>query len=189
MNVYDFDNTIYRGESSLDLFFFYLRRHPSLLRYLPKAMLGAIRYKQGKVTIDDLLNNYANFAEDFVKNLDGLEKDISDFWDRNMHKIKPFFKDQRQDDDLIISASPDILLDELFARLGIKNYICSRVNKQTAKIEFLCYRENKVQAFKERYPDAAIKNFYTDSINDKPLMDLAENVFMVKGDKIKRIKP
>jgi phosphoserine phosphatase len=46
-----------------------------------------------------------------------------------------------------------------------------------------------VPAFKERYPDEAIKNFYTDSINDKPLMDLAENVFMVKGDKIKRIKP
>lgn len=31
MNVYDFDNTIYRGESAVDLFWYYLKQDKSLL--------------------------------------------------------------------------------------------------------------------------------------------------------------
>ena len=37
MNVYDFDNTIYRGESAVDLFWYYLKQDKSLLRYVPES--------------------------------------------------------------------------------------------------------------------------------------------------------
>ena len=191
MNVYDFDNTIYRGESSLDLFFFYLKKHPSLVRYLPKALVGIIKYKLRMVPVDSLLNNYAIFAEDFLRGLDPatLDKDMERFWDRHMHKIKPFYLAQQQEDDLIISASPEFFLKVLFKRIGIKNLIGTTIDKKKGKIEFVCYRENKIPAFQCRYPDTEIENFYTDSMNDKPLMDLSRNVFMVKGNKIRQIKP
>ncbi len=189
MNVYDFDNTIYRGESSLDLFFFYLRRHPSLIRYLPKALTGIIKYKLRMVPVDSLLNNYAIFAEDFFRGLKTLDADMEDFWDRHMHKIKPFYRAQQREDDLIISASPEFFLEVLFKRIGIKNLIGTTVDKEKGKIEFVCFRENKIPAFQCRYPDTMIENFYTDSMNDKPLMDLAKNVFLVKGNRIKQIKP
>ena len=39
MNVYDFDKTIYRGDSTKDFYFFLLRRHPVLIRYLPKQIM------------------------------------------------------------------------------------------------------------------------------------------------------
>ncbi len=42
--------------------------------------------------------------------------------------------------------------------------------------------------FRERYPDGEIDNLYTDSYNDKPLMDISRNVFFVKGNKITQIK-
>ncbi len=191
MNVYDFDNTIYRGESSLDLFFFYLRRHPSLVRYLPKALIGIIKYKLRMVPVDSLLNNYAIFAEDFFRNLgfEAIDRDMEIFWDKHMHKIKPFYRAQQKEDDLIISASPEFFLQVLFKRIGIKNLIGTTVDKEKGKIEFVCFRENKIPAFQCRYPDTMIENFYTDSMNDKPLMDLAKNVFLVKGSRIKQIKP
>ena len=39
MNVYDFDNTIYRGESVLHFFFFYIKKTPYLIKYIPKVFL------------------------------------------------------------------------------------------------------------------------------------------------------
>lgn len=191
MNVYDFDNTIYRGESSLDLFFFYLKKHPSLVRFLPKAVIGIIKYKLRRVSIDSLLNNYAIFAEDFFRKLgaEAIDRDMEKFWDKHMHKIKPFYTAQQREDDVIISASPEFLLKVLFKRIGIKNMIGTTIDKEKGKIKFVCYRENKIPAFKKRYPGTVIENFYTDSMNDKPLMDLAKNVFLVKGSKIRQIKP
>ncbi len=189
MNVYDFDNTIYRGESILDLFFYYLKKNPSLLRYLPKAVVGIIKYKLGMVPIDTLLNNYAVFAEDFLRGIKTLDEDMEDFWDKHMHKIKPFYLAQQREDDLIISASPEFFLEVLFKRIGIKKLIGTTIDKEKGKVSFACFRENKVPAFQSRYPDAKIENFYTDSMNDKPLMEISKNVFMVKGNRIKQIKP
>lgn len=189
MNVYDFDNTIYRGESILDLFFYYFKKNPSLIRYLPKAVVGIIRYKLSMVTIDGLLNNYAVLAEDFLKEVETLDEDMEDFWDKHMHKVKPFYFARQHEDDLIISASPEFFLEVLFKRIGIKNLIGTTVDMEKGKVLFACFRENKVPAFQSRYPNAVIENFYTDSMNDKPLMEISKNVFLVKGNRIKQIKP
>ena len=35
MNVYDFDKTIYRRDSSTDFILYLFRRRPALLRFLP----------------------------------------------------------------------------------------------------------------------------------------------------------
>lgn len=39
MNVYDFDGTIYNGDSSVDIYFFLLKRYPKLIAYFPKQIL------------------------------------------------------------------------------------------------------------------------------------------------------
>jgi phosphoserine phosphatase len=189
MNVYDFDNTIYHGESSVDLFFYCMKKQPSLVRYMPKMLTGILKYKMQRVSIDCLLTEYAVFAEDFLRNQDSVSEYIKDFWDKHMHKVKPFYLRQQREDDLIISASPEFFLKELFERIHIRNFIGTTIDPDTKKIDFVCYRENKVPAFLARYPDGKIENFYTDSMNDKPLMDLAKNVFMVKGNRIRQIKP
>lgn len=189
MNAYDFDNTIYRGESILDLFFFYMKKNPSMARYLPMMLAGLVKYKLRMITIEQLLEAYSLFAEKFFYGLESFQDDMVEFWDKHMHKIKPFYYAQREDDDLIITASAEIFLRELFQRLDIKNYIGTEIDEQTAKIVFLCFRANKIEAFRKRYPDAVIDNFYTDSLNDKPLMDLSTKVFLVKGNRLKQIKP
>ena len=47
MNVYDFDNTIYEGESGVDLFLGYLKKEPRLLAKLPMAIKCIFQYKTG----------------------------------------------------------------------------------------------------------------------------------------------
>ena len=40
MNVFDFDNTIYDGESAIDFFLYYLKKDPKLIRYLPSIIVA-----------------------------------------------------------------------------------------------------------------------------------------------------
>ena len=49
MNVYDFDDTIYRGDSSVDFYIFCLRKNIKLLKYLPKQIKAVILYKLKKI--------------------------------------------------------------------------------------------------------------------------------------------
>ena len=44
MNVYDFDGTIYDGDSTIDFFFYSLKKKPSLICYLPKQATGFLLY-------------------------------------------------------------------------------------------------------------------------------------------------
>ncbi|HZK39478.1 MAG TPA: haloacid dehalogenase-like hydrolase, partial [Clostridia bacterium] len=167
MNVYDFDNTIYDGESPFELFFFYLRRHLFLIRYMPKVIVYLGKYKLQKVSVDSLIRDHLGFTEDLIRGLEGYEDDFADFWDKRMHKIKPFYLAQQKEDDVIVSASPEVLLSPLFERINIKNYIGTELDFEAGKITFPCFRENKAVAFKKRYPGAVIENFYTDSMNDQ----------------------
>lgn len=188
MNVYDFDNTIYRGESGVDLFRYYMRRDPSLLKKLPDGIKLVARYKMGKIDMQGAFAGALQQVEDYVSRLTTLDEDMVDFWKKNIHKIKPWYFKQRRDDDLIISAGPEVSLQVICKHLNIKRFIGSRYDQEAGRITFVCLRDNKVQAFREQYPDEQIENLYTDSYNDKPLMEISDNVFMVKGNAIKQIK-
>ncbi len=189
MNVYDFDDTIYDGESVLDFFFYYLKKTPYLVRYVPKVLYAITKYKLGKVTVEQALSTYAPFIEDYFKNIDDFEADCVDFWDRHMHKIRPFYKELQQPDDVVVTASPEASMAVICERLGIKHCVGSLLDPKTGKISRLCMRSKKVPAFLEAFPDAEIDNFYTDSEkNDRPLIDMAKHAFIVKGKKIVQIK-
>ena len=189
MNVYDFDDTIYDGESSFDLFLFYLKKKPSLIKMFPKVITAFVRYKKGKISLDEMIEKYVPLIESKAKGIVDYKKDPVEFWNTHIHKIKPFYKKIQKDDDLIITASPDYHIEEICKRIGIKRFIASSINKDSGKIETVCLRHNKVKAFFQFYPDCKIENFYTDSPkNDKPLIDISEHAYVVKKNKITKIK-
>lgn len=188
MNVFDFDNTIYDGESFVDLFIMVLTKDPSLLKNVPAMVSGVVQYKAGTLRLDSALSKYAKVFEDYVVTIPDIDALVNEFWDTHMHKIKPFYEQVRSKDDLVISASPQIVIDEVCRRLGIRQCIGTQFDRETGKLGRVCFRENKIEAFYEAYPDTHIDTLYTDSMHDKPLMDISDKVFFVKGNKINRIK-
>jgi len=188
VNVYDFDNTIYDGESGMDLFKYYIVRYPDLLKLAPKVLAGLVRYKRHKISLQEALDSYIPIIEDFLLRLEDPEADLRDFWDRHEHKVKPVFLTLFQEDDLVISASPEIELREICGRLGIKNYLGTVIDEETRKLTHVNFRENKVKYFREKYPDEQIDILFTDSYNDKWLMDISKSVVMIKGDRFSLIK-
>lgn len=189
MNVYDFDNTIYRGESVLHLFFFYMKKTPYIVKYLPRVFYALFKYKLGHMTVEQALHNYAGYIEDYFKSIPDFHADIVRFWDLHEKNIKPFYAKLHKEDDVIVTASPEISMSVICERLGVKHCVGSVMDPETGKITRLCMRSHKIPAFFEAFPDAEIDNFYTDSPkNDKPLIDVAAHAFVVKGEKIKQIK-
>ena len=49
MNVYDFDGTIYDGDSTVDFYVFALKKKPSLISYGPKQAWGFLLYLLKKI--------------------------------------------------------------------------------------------------------------------------------------------
>ncbi len=188
VNVYDFDNTIYDGETLVDFILYYVRRDIRIWKYIPKLIVIAIKDAFHLFNIEEAINAYASFLEGYYVNLNDIEDSVVDFWNKNQKKIKPWYAEVRKENDIVVSGTTDFILDEIMKRMDIKNYVGSSIDKKTGKFTRLCFLENKVKIFRELYPECHIENFYTDSMNDRAMMDIAENVYFVKGDKITKIK-
>lgn len=122
---------------------------------------------------------------DFLDGCPDIEELVPLFWQKHRTKLKPFYKQLHRSDDVIISASFGFVLRYIAGELGVENLVCSEVDIKERKVIRLCYRGTKVSLFKDCFPDSDICDFYTDSLNDLPMMKLAKGkVFMVKGNKI-----
>lgn len=180
MNVYDFDGTIYHGDSTRDFYFYLLKRHVGIVKYLPATTIEAIRYMLGIVTKTKMKETFYRFLNDFS---DGeIEKEVSDFWETNKSRIYNWYYDKRKNDDVIISASPSFILSYICKELNV-TLICSEVDvKNGDYIGFNCHDVEKVKRFYEKYPNAVIDEFYSDSKSDEPLARLAKKAYLVKKD-------
>ena len=187
MNVYDFDNTIYNGESAFDFFIFCLRKKPVLLKVLFPILYDAAKYKLCKMTDEQFRDRGAYYTESFFYLFPDIQGLVKEFWDKHQHKIKPFYSKNQKDDDVIVTANVNILVEEMFRRMGVKNYISTMFDMESGRLGEICFGEAKAILFKQKY-GTAIDDFYTDSENDAPLMALAKKVYMVRKNKIKVLK-
>ena len=181
MNVYDFDKTIYRGDSTADFYLFSLKRHKKILLLTPSLLASVVRfYVLKKGTKTDFKQVMYRFFFFFY-----TERDVSDFWQKNESKIKAFYLKQQQPDDVIISASPVFLLAPICQSKGIRHLIASKVNPKTGVYSGInCQGDEKVRRFYETFPDGVIDEFYSDSYSDTPLAELSKKAFLVDGESV-----
>lgn len=185
MNVYDFDNTLYDGESTLDFYFYCCRRHPALYRFMFVVLINLVKYKLCLISEEKLMQLCNSYVKSFLEGCPDIVSLSEGFWKVYGKKLRRFYKDVHKDDDVIISASFGFLLRLILPELGVKNLVCSEIDLDTKEVISLCFRKNKKTLFKELYPNSEICDFYTDSYNDLPLMECAKgNVYLVKGEKI-----
>lgn len=182
MNVYDFDGTIYDGDSTLDFYFFCLKKHPNIIMCIPRQCVAAICYKMKRIEKTEFKERFYGF----LGKLGNVDTDVKEFWDSYEYRIKSWYKEKQKKDDVVISASPDFLLREICERNQIKCLIASRVNPENGKYDGAnCYGKEKVRRFCEMMPEAKIDEFYSDSYSDEPLARLAEKAYVVKKNEIK----
>ena len=181
MNVYDFDETIFHPDSSF-CFFCYCLRHRTLAvsKCIPSAVFQFVNYllhggKDAKELKEALFS--------FLNRIDNVEYLVDSFWKEHSGQIADWYLEQKREDDVIISASPEFLLHPVAELLGV-DLIATLMNPYNGKIKGKnCHDREKVRRFRERYSDAQIDEFYSDSFVDEPMARIAGKAFLVRGSK------
>jgi len=183
MNVYDFDGTIYDGDSTLDFYFFCMKKSPCLVRYVPRQIIGYVKYKIGLLTKTQFKEYFYCFLMG-IRDVDGY---VAQFWKCNQTKIFDWYRSVSSKNDLIISASPEFLLRHICYIMDVK-LICSIVDRKTGVYSGVnCYGEEKRRRFLEEYSKGTvIDRFYSDSLSDLPMAKLARISYLVKNGQIEQ---
>lgn len=182
MNGYDFDKTILRGNTMRRFWWHCALRFPYLWLLLPVGLFACLLFGLRIVSKDMFLHMMETF-EMFVPD---KKKRAKKFWDKNQKHVKQWYLEVKQDSDIIVSASPDYLIEEICSRLGVR-CIASKTKKNGITSGRHCYGEQKVVRFREIYPEQTLRSYYSDSMSDVPMFEFAQNGYLVKGDDITHI--
>ena len=108
--VYDFDKTIYDGDSSIDFFKFCFINYIRVWKYIPLIVFNLILYMVNAISAKKFKERFFSFLIEF----DNVDELVESFWLLNKNKIYKYFDDQINLDNrlpiYIISASPEFLL-------------------------------------------------------------------------------
>lgn len=181
MNIYDFDDTIYDGDTTFEMIGYSLLRHPfKVLRSFFTSIKYYIGYKRNK-------NSYEMFKEvlfSFLFKIDNQEKYIDNFIETRKHKIKKWYLDNKKENDLVISGSYELWIIPFCNKIGIKYAMGTKTDKNGKIIDKNCKHEEKVRRINKEYKNITINEAYSDSLTDIPMLELAKKPFIVKGNKL-----
>ena len=202
LSVYDFDKTIYNGETLNDFYRFYLIKKPWKIYTVIFQLWYFLLYILKIINLEKLKENFLRFLNG--ENTGELKKLIREFWEKKESKINLWVKDEilknKKETEILvaISASPTFLIidrlrlmgfdvvigtDFLFESTKFHSHITSKNCKNYEKVKRLdkWAEDNNIQY--------DIVNFYSDSIADKPLFDLAEHKYWIKKGILKNGMP
>ncbi len=177
MNAYDFDGTLRYGDSTLDFYFWCLGRYPAMLLDVPNLVVSALGYAAKKLT----KTQFKQEMYRFLRRIPDVKGEVRRFWVSGKKKLMRWYTPRKG--DVVISASPEFLLEPICEELGVE-LLASRVDAKSGVYDGLnCHGGEKVRRFREVYPDAVVEEFCTDSLSDEPMAALAKKAYMIRGGK------
>lgn len=171
IDIYDFDKTLVPFDSGSLFIGYCLLHYPWIIIILPVVFAASILMACRIIRFTDFKKVCFLFVP-----LIPLKKAVNGFWDRHESAVYPWFA-QRKRKGVVISASPDFLLEEISKRMGFDHLICTRHSRKTgAIIGENCRGEEKVRRLYEKFGKENIKviDVYSDSYrHDRPIFSLA----------------
>lgn len=193
--IFDVDYTITKKETLMELYKYSIKENKKNLIYLPRALFSGLLY----IT---KIYDEKRVKESFLKFIENMsEKDLKDFsrrfYQNRLSKILytdslEMMKKLKSEGYYIflISASPEFYLNNLYTIKEVDKVIGTKFHMKNGK--FLrkmnglnCKGEEKVRRLKEVLKKENIevdfKNSYmfSDSLSDKPLLDLVGNPYLI----------
>ena len=187
IDVYDFDGTIYDGDSTVDFVRFALRRHPRVILGLPRVALEAIRLAAGRSS----LTRFKSVLFHEMSRRFSLEDEARAFWqsEGTRRKLGAWFQTTPRDVPIVIaSASPEFELRYAAGLLGVEMLIGTRCDPATGLLTGPnCKGEEKLRRIEEAVGPYTIRAMYTDSVkSDGPLLRVAQEGYILRHGSVSR---
>lgn len=183
-DVFDFDGTVYDGDCSIDFMLFVFRKNKKLWWLWPKYILFTFLYFCHFISS----SKYKKIFFSFLKYIEDRENIVGAFWKEKEKKIKPFFLEILKESKplCIVSASPEFLLKPYFKSFKNVTVIGTIMDINTGHIEGKnCKGIEKINRLKNIKKTKKIASFYTDSLTDLPVTEIAEKSYLVEKDQIR----
>ena len=197
--IFDIDYTITRKETLMEFFKYIVSKDIKNIKFLPRALYSGLMYG---VKVYDERKVKECFLK-FIENIDEAElaKLTKSFYDERISKILykdaiDMIKKLKKEGYMVIliSASPEFYVKEFYAIKEVDLIIGTRFTFEGGK--FIrkmhgnnCKGEEKVrrlnEILKEKNIKVDFKNSYmfSDSLSDKPLLDLVGNPYLINYKK------
>lgn len=178
---YDFDKTVYNGDSSTHFTLWCLTHYPRTWLRLPE--MGWYSLLFGLKICPK--TRFKSHLFSYLRHMPDIDRAVETFWNRKSRNLKGWYLAKDHSRDVIVSASPEFLLEPICSRLRVCRLLGTRMDKKTGKITGEnCWGPEKVDRLRAWQPEAHLLEFYSDSRSDDPLARLADRAFLVAGDQI-----
>lgn len=187
IDIYDFDKTLVPYDSAMKFYTWSLVHYPQTLIVLPFQIVWGTLAATKIISI----NTFKKYCFNFVR-LFNTKKAVKKFWDSHIEDVYPFIKKENRASNnkvVLISASPDFLIEEIASRLDIDYCIASIHNDKNGQlINKVCRKEEKVRRFNDLNLDAEVENVFSDNIKaDRPIFELGQHCYLVTKGTLKEI--
>ncbi len=202
--IFDIDYTITRKESLMEFFKYIVSKDIKNIKFLPRALYSGLMYG---IKVYDERKVKECFLK-FIENIDEVELAnlTKSFYDERLSKILykdavEMIKKLKKEGYMVIliSASPEFYIKEFYAIKEVDLIIGTKFAFEGGK--FIrkmdgnnCKGEEKVrrlnEVLKEKNIKVDFKNSYmfSDSLSDKPLLDLVGNPYLINYKKKHKIE-
>jgi len=188
IDVYDFDGTIYDGDSTFDFVLFCLRRHPGVVLSLPIIAVAGIKLAMKKSNLTQFKSVlFGQMVRRF-----SLTEEAKLFWqdEKTKSKLGAWFFERPRDLPIVIaSASPEFELRYAAQILGVETLIGTRCDDATGQlIGKNCKGAEKISRIRDVIGEYTVRAMYTDDTKaDGPLLEISEEKYKITHGKMERI--
>ena len=197
--IFDIDYTITKKETLMEFYKYSLEEDIKNIRFLPRALYSGLMYGIG-------IYDKRRVKECFLKFIDNIEEEklqelVKRFYKNRLSKIlykdavDMMYKLKKEGYDIyLISASPEFYINEFYNIDVVDKVIGTRFEFKEGKFirKMLgnnCKGEEKVKRLKEVLSKENIKvdfknsYMFSDSLSDKPLLDLVGKPYLINYKK------
>lgn len=178
VDLYDFDKTAVPFDSAMRYWGFCMLHCPWILILLPLQFIWGVMMGLRIISVETC-KRWCFCYIVFINN----EKIVKKYWDKYERSVYDWFlPSNRPRTSVLISASPDFLIDEIAQRLGVEYCICTRHNPKSGKmIGAVCRKAEKVRRFRDLLPDAEVVDVYSDNpVSDKYIFELGKRCLLAR---------
>lgn len=188
MQVFDFDKTLIDRDTLFGFYRFVSSKDPSFSFKRIILRVAAVFYKMGMLSNDDLkaLGIRLFLKGKTRESIEQAGKEYAQTLSLN-EIYTAFYKDLDSGQKMVVSASFEEYLKFVFPQELV---LGSRLSYKDGRVKGLAlnmYGPNKRQALKEAGV-LKVDQFFTDSYVDRPLMEIAAIVYLIKNGKVSIIK-
>lgn len=189
IDVFDFDGTIYDGDSTVDFLKFAIMRHPSVLPCFISPLLFALRMA---VTRKFSLTAFKDRLFSGLAGRIDLAGEAEAFWksEKTRDRLGEWFSRRERTLPVVIaSASPDFELRPAASLLGADLLIATPCDPKTGHLTGPnCKSAEKIRRIGETLGEVQVRSMYTDDVKaDGPLLVIAEEQYLVTHGVVTRL--